>query len=296
MEERDPPRGGGAVPAGPVEGRRPSEDLKDLDLLANAKKEDQNLGAAYSRPWAIENLSTEAAGGAASEPGGHGSALGSLGVNFGTAAFEKQRIGVQVGATMAKRKEDKLDGAITTGLSIRDLGRSQAVKGGAALLADFLRTTNDTTLFGLRGFTGLTLRRNDHLGASGVLPFYRKGLKEDDPTAGREHLLARSDFLWGHEFTEQIGTEASAGYLYGDVETFVFGGRVSAVLFPNWSVTPAGEVDLHSHYAFGVHLVYDLSGQSRSSMLTRFGSQRKEDYTPFRKMGFSQLLLETRRR
>ena len=269
----------------------PPPDADDWDSkLAKAEAESKLVAESVEFPAVIRGLLWDFEVGAEREPENSASAFAGSGINYGARVSERFPFGFQIGTRIVKREGDRIDALTSGGAFTRDLtvfGR----RAGLALLADYVRPRSDADLFGLRIITGVELSEQDHVGVKVSVPLNRDTVRETDEKF-RQRLLQRTDLFWTHDFASGFCTELFLGYQGGDVASPAVGVRAGIPFRADITIVPAFETNTEGNYAVGVQLVFEFSGRERSAVVTRFTRQDGDDYTPFRLLSFTSVLID----
>lgn len=249
-------------------------------------------------PWIgprarLENFFFRTSAGAIKEPGERATAVGSFGFDFGLPLFERYGVGAQLGGDATLREVNPELG-LTAGVFKRGALSTPIGDLGGAALIDYRRTQRTGDLLGFRPLVGAAFTERDYAVASAGIPINRETVRRRPGYKAIQRIIPRTDLALGRHWTRRISTEIALGYMYGDVKTGVFGGQGACWLSDEFSVTLAGEVNVHGDYALGISLILDLGGSGRPSTLS--DPAPRAGLTPFPRRSFPLMLVETKRR
>lgn len=275
---------------------QPPETPPARDPLEIAIRENNDVREVVARPVLAENMVFLVGAGARDGQAGSASAFANVGVAYGAPLWSAAGVRWQADGQFGRREGERFDSRISLGLFYRSPPDPERAEGrfgpldlqavaqkavGGGVYADYVRTRDDSDLFGLHGILGFSPIEDHHLGL-----ISRFSLNKERVEAGRragigERILVRHDVTWGCEWSEVLATELSVGYQGGHIRGLVTGIRIGALLRQNVSLRPSFESNFEGDYAAGLQLVWEFGGQRRPLLLTRYGSQSESDHTPF---------------
>lgn len=281
-----------------AEAPRPAEpaDEEIARLLEAAEFDNSQVARVDPRPALVENMVLFAGVGARDSAADDATAYVNVGVAYGAMLWEVPGIRWQADAQFGRREGERFDSRISAGLFFREGNGSLDPEGSRALLspyqppelslgggvyADYVRTRDDSDLFGLHGIVGASVSERHHVGVASYFSLNKERVEQGRRAGIGERILIRHDLSWGYEWSEQLGSEISVGYQSGHVDGPVFGLRVGALVRSNVMLRPSFESNLEGDFAAGLQLVWEFGGERKPLTLTRYGAQSDSDHTPF---------------
>ncbi len=226
---------------------------------------------------------------ALNEPQEDSTYAASVGANYTIPLLPQYSIAAQIGGDVTFR-EKGTEYDVTTGIFKRGLKLNDSFELGGALLLDYRHTQRDGNIFGVRPSVGVDIGEDDSFGVEGVLPLDSETVARTPTMKIVQEMVRRVDAHWGHDWTQELATEFSGGYMFGEIDSPVVGAQGAYALHPSINLALIGEINFEGDYAAGISVVFDLSSSGRPSTVRRYGS--KQGLVPFTKRSFPFMVTE----